>query len=160
MAGKSTGIGMPARDAQVPCGTLRNLVGYHLRRASVHDLQGAVAALEPMDLRMVPMSVLMMIVEEPGISAAEICRALLLQRANIVSVLAELERRGLFLREVDPSDNRIQRLFPTAKGEAEAHEALTRITEHEDRMLAALSARERTELRRLLAKVWQDDGGD
>lgn len=138
---------------------LRDLVGYHLRRASVFDLQGAVAALEPTGLRTIPMSVLMCIVEEPGISAAGICRALGMQRANIVAVLGELEKRGLFLRESDPADNRIQRLFPTRKGEEEAALALERVARHEDRMLAVLSREEREDLRRLLAKVWNEEEG-
>lgn len=142
--------GMPVR--------LADLVGYHLRRASVFDLQGAVAALEPAGLRTVPMSVLFAIVEQPGISAAEICRALGIQRANIVSVLADLEKRGLFLREADPSDNRIQRLFPTRKGVEEATSAIALVAAHEEKMLSRLDAGERQELRRLLAKIWQQDG--
>ena len=88
---------------------LQDLVGYHLRRASVFDLQGAVSALEPANTRPVPMSVLLSIIETPGISSAEICRALGMQRANIVPILAELEERGLFLREADESDQRIDR---------------------------------------------------
>lgn len=136
---------------------LSDLVGYHLRRASVFDLQGAVAALDPAGLRTVPMSVLMTIVEEPGISSAQICRVLGMQRANIVSVLAELDKRGLFLRETDPSDNRIQRLFPTGAGKKEAARALALISEHEERMLAQLTLDEQHELRRLLQKIWDTD---
>ena len=136
---------------------LQDFIGYHLRRASVFDLQGAVAALEPLELRTIPMSVLLTVVEEPGISSAEICRVLGMQRANIVPVLADLDNRGLFLREPDPSDNRIQKLFPTQKGREEAARAIALITAHEERMLARLDAGERRELRRLLEKVWQQD---
>lgn len=137
---------------------LQDLIGYHLRRASVFDLNGAVAALEPAGLRTVPMSVLFAIVEGPGISAAEICRALGIQRANIVSILADLEKRGLFLRESDPSDSRVQRLFPTRKGEEEAERAIALIATHEEDMLSRFTPGERDELRRLLAKLWQHDG--
>jgi len=137
---------------------LQDLVGYHLRRASVFDLQGALSALEPTGLRTVSMSVLFTIVEEPGISAAEICRVLGIQRANIVSILADLDKLELFEREADPSDSRIQRLFPTRKGKAEAARAVALITDHENKMLSRLSASERNELRRLLAKIWQQDG--
>lgn len=139
---------------------LSDLVGYHLRRASVFDLNGAVAALEPEGLRPVPMSVLQSIVEQPGISAAEVCRALGMQRANIVPVLADLDRRGFFLREADPADNRIQRLFPTRRGLEEAQRALARVAAHEARMLARLSPAERAELRRLLGLIWKTDSPD
>lgn len=139
---------------------LADLVGYHLRRASIRDMQGMSAALESLSLRAVPLSVLLMIVENPGISAADICRAIGLKRANIVSILAELEQRGLFLREADPNDNRVQKLFPTRTGKELSAEALERLKDHEDHLLCALSGSERAELRRLLMKVWQGDEGD
>lgn len=150
----------PVGGPSVRAVQLRDLVGYHLRRASVFDLNGAVAALEPEGLRPVPMSVLLSIVEQPGISAAEVCRALGMQRANIVPVLADLDRRGLFLREADPADNRIQRLFPTRRGTEEAQRALARVAAHEERMLARLSLAERAELRRLLGLIWAADSRD
>ncbi|MCJ7995395.1 winged helix-turn-helix transcriptional regulator [Rhizobium cremeum] len=151
---------MPKREEDVEASIVRleDLVGYHLRRASVFDLQGAVSALEPANTRPVPMSVLLSIVEMPGISSADICRALGMQRANIVSILADLEERGLFLREADSSDQRIQRLFPTRRGEEEAARWLALIADHERNMLCRLSAAEQKELRRLLAKIWQEDG--
>jgi len=156
MTNTNKGTGVEPRNAAAK--RLQDLVGYHLRRASVFDLQGALSALESTGLRTVSMSVLLTIVEEPSISAAEICRTLGIQRANIVSILADLDKRELAQREDDPSDNRIQRLFPTRRGKAEAARALALITEHENKMLSRLSASERDELRRLLAKVWQQDG--
>ena len=63
-----------------------------------------------------------------------------------------------FLREADPEDNRVQRLFPTAKGREEAQRMLGLIRAHEDRMLAGLTLAERDELRRMLAIIWREDG--
>lgn len=137
---------------------LRDLVGYHLKRASAWNLHDANAALEAVGLRTVPASVLLTMVEQPGISAAEVCRVLRMQRANIVPVLAELESRGLFLREADPGDNRIQRLFPTAKGREEAQRILGLLALQEETMLAGLTRTERNELRRMLAIIWREDG--
>ena len=154
--------GEPLKKAQESAAesprALRDLIGYHLKRASAWDLHNANAALEAAGVRTVPMSVLLTITEKPGISSAEICRILRMQRANIVPVLAELEARGLFLREADPDDNRIQRLFPTAKGREEAQRMLGLISAHEERMLAGLTMAERDELRRMLAIIWRDDG--
>ncbi|RWR29158.1 MarR family transcriptional regulator [Sinirhodobacter populi] len=147
------------RNAASEALRLSDLIGYHLRRASVFDLNGAVAALEPTGLRTVPMSVLLAIVEEPGITAADICRALGIQRANIVSILTDLDKRGLFLREADPSDSRVQRLHPTPRGREEAARALALIAAHEEKLLSRLSLAERADLRRLLSRIWQDDDG-
>jgi DNA-binding MarR family transcriptional regulator len=137
---------------------LRDMIGYHLKRASARDLLGANASLADLGLRTVAVSVLLTIAEQPGISAAEICRVLRLQRANIVPILMELELRQLFLRETDPDDNRIQRLFPTARGLEEVQAVLDRLKTHEDNLLAALSPAERDELRRMLALIWREDG--
>ncbi|MGG7517712.1 MarR family winged helix-turn-helix transcriptional regulator [Allorhizobium undicola] len=138
-------------------GRLCDLIGYQLRRASVQDLQGAVAALEPANIRTVPLSVLQTIVETPGLSSADICRVLGMQRANIVSILADLEGRGFFVRETDPSDQRVQKLFPTRRGREEAARCMELIRTHEDRMLARFTPEERQQLRCLLAKLWEDE---
>lgn len=135
---------------------LQALVGYHLRRASVFDLSGAVAALQPADVRPIMASVLLCIVEQPGISSAEICRVLGMQRANIVQILTELEARSLLRREADASDQRVQRLLPTTEGQTAARDWLDRLQEHENRMLSRLDARERVELCRLLSLVWTE----
>lgn len=137
---------------------LRDLIGYHLKRASAVDLRGANAAIEASGMRTVPMSVLLTLAETPGISSADICRKLRIQRANIVPILAELEAKALFLRETDPADNRIQRLYPTARGCEEATRILALIAAHEDRLLAPLSTSERAELRRMLELIWNEDG--
>lgn len=135
---------------------LSDLVGYHLKRASAVDLHGANTALAETGLRTVPMSVLLGIVESPGTSSADICRSLQMQRANIVPILANLEARALISRAPDPDDNRIQRLFATAKGKIEAGRMLALAASHEARMLKRLTPAEQSELRRLLALIWSD----
>lgn len=133
---------------------LQTLVGYHLRRASVFDLAGAVAALQPADTRPIMVSVLLCIAEQPGLTSSEVCRILGMQRANIVQFLVELEARGLLRREADRSDQRIQRLLPTAEGQDAVADWLARLQAHEDRMLSRLSENERSELCRLLGLIW------
>jgi DNA-binding MarR family transcriptional regulator len=139
---------------------LNQLVGYHLRRASVHDLNGAVAALELAGARPITMSVLLCIVESPGRTSADICRNLSIKRANIVGLLQSLEAKGLFLRSNDPADQRIQRLYPTRQGLETAQEWLNLVRAHEERTLRRLSETERKELRRLLQLIWEDDRTD
>ncbi|WP_137129092.1 MarR family transcriptional regulator [Rhizobium sp. FY34] len=136
---------------------LNLLVGYHLRRASVYDLNGAVAALELAGARPITLSVLLCIVESPGRTSADICRNLGIKRANIVALLQSLEAKGLFLRSNDPTDQRIQRLYPTKQGVQTAQEWLELIRTHEERTLKRLSQAERAELRRLLQMIWEDD---
>jgi DNA-binding MarR family transcriptional regulator len=151
----STKRGQITREDHLPERSLGDLVGYHLRRASVFDLQGSTAALEEAGLRPVSMSVLSTIIEKSGITAAEICRVLGMQRANIVSVLADLEEKGFFLRDADENDQRIQRLYPTEAGRDITEKSLALLTAHEERLLQRLDGDERRELLRLLAMIWQ-----
>lgn len=156
MAGRAAkGETRPAvRHHEAPA--LDSLIGYHLRRASLADLSGVSAALADVNIRPVPLSVFAMIVEHPGIAAAEICRQLAIQRANIVSILADLETRGLFVRETDPQDQRVQRLYATTEGRATYTDWLDRVRAHEEHLLRHFSDAERDTLRTLLEKVWRD----
>jgi len=137
-------------------GSLESLIGYHVRRASLVDIAGVMASLAEANIRPVPLSVLAMIVEKPGVTAAEICRQLAIQRANIVPILADLESRGLFVREADPEDQRIQRLHATKAGRANYADWLARIQAHEEHLLRRLTAAERAILRELLEKIWRE----
>jgi len=131
-------------------------VGYHLRRASLTMMAGVTAALADLNVRPVHFSVFTMIIENPGITAAEICRQLSIKRANIVPILAELASRGLFVREADPKDQRSHRLFATRAGAA-AHVAWsTRVRAHEEYLLRHLAPSERKTLRSLLERLWRE----
>jgi len=135
---------------------LDDFIGYHLRRASVLDMNGAAKALEATGLRVIHMSVLLTIAESPAISSAEICRILGMQRANIVGVLGDLEKLGLVDRAPDSFDNRVQRLTLSAKGETMAAQTLAAMQAHEEELLARLSREQRSQLRQLLAVIWAE----
>lgn len=137
-------------------GSLDGLIGYHLRRASLVDIAGVMAVLADADIRPVPFSVLAIVVENPGVTAAEICRQLAIQRGNIVPILADLESYGLLVREADPDDQRIQRLHATKAGRASYADWLAGIQTHEEHLLRRLTAAERAILRELLEKIWRE----
>ncbi|TPE48196.1 MarR family winged helix-turn-helix transcriptional regulator [Amaricoccus solimangrovi] len=143
----------PASDS--PPG-LENLLGYHLRRASIVDLAGFAQALGD-EIKTVPFTVLCMIRDCPGITAAEIGRRAKLQRANLAPMLADLDARGLIARLPDREDHRVQRLHLTPEGAEAAAAWYARVTAQEEQTFGALNAEERGALRRLLARVWQTD---
>ncbi|MGO4831482.1 MarR family winged helix-turn-helix transcriptional regulator [Rhizobiaceae sp. 2RAB30] len=144
-----------ATEALRSASVLEDLVGYHLRRASLADMSGVTGVLADLDARPVPFSVLTLIVENPGITSAEICRQLMIQRANIVPILAELDAQSFFVRNADPRDQRIQRLYATEIGSRAQADWLARVRTHEERLLQNLTSSERDTLRQLLEKVWQ-----
>jgi DNA-binding MarR family transcriptional regulator len=146
----------PQAMEEVRDNSIEHLLGYHLRRASIRDLTDFAGALGD-EIKPVPFTVLCLIDETPGITAAEIGRRTQLQRANLAPMLADFETRGLIARRPDREDHRIHRLHLTPAGEADMAAWWVRVIAQEDRTFRALTARERETLRRLLAKIWKED---
>ncbi|PZQ48174.1 MAG: MarR family transcriptional regulator [Rhodovulum sulfidophilum] len=135
---------------------LGDLIGYHLRRASIHDLACFASALGDA-IKPVPFTVLCLIDETPGITAAEIGREARLQRANLAPMLADFDARGLIERRPDREDHRIQRLHLSPEGAAAVAGWRARVVAQEERTFGALDPEERALLVRLLARVWRED---
>jgi DNA-binding MarR family transcriptional regulator len=135
---------------------LEDLLGYHLRRASIRDLNDFARVLGD-EIRPVPFTVLCLIDEEPGITASDICRKIGLQRANLAPMLAELEGRSLIERRADREDHRVQRLHLSGAGTAALAGWRARVLEREARLFGNLTQAERGTLLRLLTKLWKED---
>lgn len=129
---------------------LPGLPGYALRRAANATGAELTSRLADVGLRQSDVSVLILIGENPGVTASAIGRELDIQRANMVPLLKRLEDAGLIGRE--PIDRKSQGLELTpaghdklakARGVVEAFEAdlLERIPpEHRPHLLPALEA--------------------
>lgn len=74
-------------------------------------------ALQPFDLKLAQLDLLMNVYRHPGISQHDLARRLLVGRSNVTMLLPALETRGLVTREGDEKDKRILRLSLTAPGE-------------------------------------------
>lgn len=75
-------------------------------------------ALQPLDLKIAQLDVLMNLYRHPGMSQHDLARRLLVGRSNITMLLPQLETRGVLRRESDAKDKRVLRLFLTGDGEA------------------------------------------
>ncbi|MBL0371970.1 MarR family transcriptional regulator [Rhizobium sp. KVB221] len=139
---------------------LDDLIGYNMRRASAFMLGDFGVMFADTPLRPTSFSVACVIGEQPGITSAEICRILGLQRANIVTLLAELDSIAAILRVDDNEDRRIQRLYLSDSGKADLAIWRDMAQHHEDRVLKRLSERERADLLDMLRRVWRDDNGE
>jgi DNA-binding MarR family transcriptional regulator len=144
---------LAAVPADRPDTLLDGLVGYALRRAHNRMMADLAPTLAPLGLRPVLVAMLSVIRANPGIIQMGVGTELGIQRANLVPLINELTGRDLIVRRADPRDRRALTLHLTAAGEALLDEAAARIGEHEDRMLARLSAAERNKLLGLLARI-------
>ena len=135
---------------------LDDLIGYNMRRASAWMLSDFGDMFADTALRPTSFSVACVIDEQPGITSAEICRILGLQRANIVTLLAELETVDAIRRVDDAEDRRIQRLYLSDSGKADLSRWRDMAARHEDRVLKRLSQQERADLLHMLRRIWRD----
>ena len=74
-------------------------------------------ALQPFDLKIAQLDLLMNLYRHPGASQHDVARKLLVGRSNVTMLMPQLESQGLIRREGDPKDKRVLRLYLTPQGE-------------------------------------------
>lgn len=118
-----------------------SLLGYNLRRAYAAQLQRFHAHFSKLDIRPVQFTLLGHLYHNPGTSQARVGKMLDIQRANLVTLLDELEKRGLLMREPARGDKRSRVLNLTAAG-IELTERLLEINTQAESDLDELMGRE------------------
>lgn len=143
----------------VSIGPLKDIAGYHLRRASAAVAADFGRALEGTGMRQVLMAILSVIAANPGVKQGSAGQVLGIQRANMVSLINELVDRGLVNREIASNDRRAFELNISPAGEKMLDYCYRRIGAHEEKMFAGLSACERATLLDLLARITAQGNG-
>ncbi|WP_158970985.1 MarR family winged helix-turn-helix transcriptional regulator [Chachezhania sediminis] len=138
-----------------PDATLRQFSGYVMKRAVAVVRNDINAALTPLGLRMFSFSALVVIVDNPGLRQAQLADALAVERPNVVSVLDDLQSRGLVRRGRAPGDKRAYALEATEAGQDLCRQALQVVTEHEARVTHGLDEGQRLALIRALSIMEQ-----
>jgi DNA-binding MarR family transcriptional regulator len=131
---------------------LAKLPGYSLRRASVAMLEELTARLSAVDLRFTEASVLLMIDANPGVIQAELGRAMGIQRANMVPLIARLADRGLLDRV--RLDGRSHGLSLSGLGVILIPKVHAIIQAHEAALLEKIPERVRSAFVDALAQLW------
>jgi len=133
---------------------LDDVLGFQLARASIHT--NAVffrVAGHPLELRPVEYTILCLIGENPGVSAARLAEALAVTAPNMTAWIARLEKRRFVARVASATDRRAQVLSLTAEGAEAAAEATQRLVEAEQAAFGHLSRGEFLLLKELLQKL-------
>ena len=119
-------------------------LGYFLRRAQVWVFQDFIRTLSAVDIRPAQYSVLIVVGANPGLSQAELADKLAIERARLVHMLDQLEKRGLIERLPSPVDRRTHALQLTKEGQKLLKRAKALAARHEARLADKLgsSARE------------------
>ena len=130
------------KNGKMDLGPLPDLIGYNLRRAQVAVFQSFQNAVAPHDITPGQFGVLIMIMENQGLSQSDLGTAVGIDRSTMVAVIDRLESRGLVVRAPSPNDRRSYALRLSDKGDELMRELIPRIQEHDRNMVKDLSAEE------------------
>lgn len=133
--------------------TLRQFVGYHVKRASNVIQSDLAKVLKPFELRMLTYTALVLIVDNPGLSQSQLADAMDIERPNLVVVVDELEQNELIMRERVPTDRRTYALKATLAGRQLYDRAVAAVKAHEERLLAKVDPETRERLLAALTSV-------
>ncbi|WP_315094547.1 MarR family transcriptional regulator [uncultured Cellulomonas sp.] len=129
---------------------LETSIGYLLKEASsvLHVAMDAV--LRPLDLTITQYSCLELLAQRPGLSSSDLARGAFVSRQSMHVLLQQLAREGLVSRAEQAPVGRVLPTQITALGRERLAGASTAVAAVESRMVDALPAGDRAELRRLL----------
>lgn len=120
-------------------GPLDHSAGYLLKRAATALRAAMDTALRPLDLTVPQYSCLEVLSQRPGLSNAELARAVFVTRQSMNLVLRGLQDRGLVTRPTTAPQGRALPSTLTPAGRAQLHAASGLVREVQDRMLAPFS---------------------
>ena len=148
---------MPMPESRAPQ-RLRRLPSWLLNQAALQANRAVGEAFAAAGMRRHHFTVLVALDEGGPASQAELGRRLSIDRSDIVSVLNDLERDGLVVREPDEVDRRRNVVRLTPPGADALAQLAERVEAAQRALLAPLSAAERKELERLLERVVDHHG--
>ena len=132
---------------------LASEVGFLMRLAQSMLLDFATPRLQSLNLTPGQMTVLRVIRSRPGMTQQRIADALRMQRANLTSLINELEAQGLVIRKMSPERRRAHALYLTPKGERTVQRMLKIVFDDRSACIERLEPEEKALLTRLLQKV-------
>jgi DNA-binding MarR family transcriptional regulator len=145
-----------AKIAQLNLGILPGLVGYQLRMAQIALFRDFAQGPGEHDVTPGLFGVLVIIEANPDLKQSDLARATHLDRSTVVTVIDNLERRGLVERRAALHDRRANAIRLTAEGSALLRKLKRQVTQHEDRLGRNFSDTERETFLALLQKVFPE----
>ena len=151
-------VSTPARPGGEPledldASRLTHLVGYAASRAAIEMRKVFARHMQPLDLKVVDFSILMLVAANAEVNQKQIGQALDISAPNMAVILDRLAERGWVRRVRSEKDRRAQHIHLTAAGRELAQRAERIARTMEDGALQVLSPAERALLIELLLKV-------
>jgi DNA-binding MarR family transcriptional regulator len=147
-------IGASPREARktIELGALNDRVGYFVRRFQVWIFQDFGRVLADLQIRPAQYSVIVLIGANPGLSQSDLGDALGIERARLVRLLDELERRDFTVRLPSTVDRRSHALFLTPNGRRALERIEARVAKHEANVVETIGSAQRKMLMKILKR--------
>jgi DNA-binding MarR family transcriptional regulator len=145
-----------SNKSAIDYGLLPGLVGYQLRMAQIALFRDFAQGPGGEDVTPGLFGVLVIIEANPDLKQSELARATHLDRSTVVTVIDNLERRGLVERRVALHDRRSNAIRLTDAGTALLRKLKRQVSQHEKRLLQNFNAAERETFLALLKKVFPE----
>lgn len=141
-------------DSKINNDLLPRLLGYHVRLAQIAVFRDFATAFGEFDITPTLFASLVLIDSNPGLKQADLARAVQLDRSTVVSVIDNLEGRGLVERKRAAEDRRSNALSLTRKGKTLLDKLQPLVEAHEQRLVQNLNPEEQAELVSLLSRIF------
>ena len=142
-----------AVSAELDASRMAHLVGYAASRAAITLRKVFAQHMEPLDLKIVEFSILMLVAQNPQVNQKQLGQALDISAPNMAVTLDRMVERGWIERVRSTRDRRAQHIHLTPAGVQLVQRAEKIATTMEAPSLAVLSVAERALLIELLHKV-------
>ena len=137
-------------------GMLPELVGYQLRMAQIALFRDFAQGPGGEDVTPGLFGVLVIIEANPDLKQSELARATHLDRSTVVTIIDNLERRGLVERRASPNDRRSNAIRLTEAGSTLLRQLKRKVVQHEKRLLENFGDGELETFLKLLQKVFPE----
>ena len=151
--------GPKAASAELDASRMAHLVGYAASRAAITLRKVFAQHMEPLDLKIVEFSILMLVAQNPQVNQKQLGQALDISAPNMAVTLDRMVERGWIERVRSTRDRRAQHIHLTPAGAQLVQRAEKIAATMEAPSLAVLSLAERALLIELLNKVASGRGG-
>ena len=141
------------RDGELDQSRLTHLLGYASSRAAITMRKVFARHFDPLDLKVVEFSILMLVAANPEVNQKQLGQALDVSAPNMAVMLDRMVERGWVERVRGTRDRRAMHIHLTAAGRAFAQRAEKIASTMEAPALQVLSGAERALLIELLMKV-------
>jgi DNA-binding MarR family transcriptional regulator len=132
--------------------SLEGSLCYALHRARLSVVAESVEAFADHQITVIEFLFLVVVSENPGISQADLAKALDVERPRVVPTLNKLEKRGLATREVLESDGRFRQIHLTKNGQQLVRVLHKRAMEVQKKNMARLDS---SEAKSILSALWK-----